>query len=148
MRTRRCGHKLTMTRASIATAAVAFALAAPAGAANVSKPSLTLLRLTPPKLHGTHFKAGEQVGIRFKDGKTEILRSVRVSVNGEFTVVLGSVTLTARCGSEASLVVAGTLGDRSVVRLPQTGCPATVTPITPATTTSGNYVAPPPPYTT
>jgi hypothetical protein len=148
VRTGLCGHNLSMTRASIATAAVAFALTAPAGAANVSKPSLTLLRLAPPKLHGTHFKAGEQVGIRFKAGKTEILRSVRVSMNGEFTVVLGSVTLTDRCGSEASLVAAGTLGDRSVVKLPQTGCPATVTPTRPATTTTGNYVAPPPPYTT
>jgi hypothetical protein len=137
-----------MTRASIATAAVALGLVAPGAGASGGKPSLTFLRLDPPKLHGAHFKAGEKVGIRLRVGRAQILRTVRVSGNGEFTVVLGSITPADRCSARASLVVSGALGERTTVKLPQTGCPAAVAPVTPATTTTGNYVAPPPPYTT
>jgi hypothetical protein len=143
-----------MTPASIATAAVALALAVPAGAVNARKPSLTLLGLEPAKLRGTHFKAGEKVGISLEAEQTRILRTVRVSAQGGFTVVLGSLTLGDRCRSGAVLVASGTFGDRTLVKLPRTGCPAPLTPTAPGpppvttTTTTGNYIAPPPPYTT
>ncbi|HEX4519811.1 MAG TPA: hypothetical protein VH063_09555 [Gaiellaceae bacterium] len=138
-----------MKRASIATAAVALGLVASSGAAVAGKPSLTLLRLTPAKLHGSHFRAGERVGITFSAGRARILRTVRVSRKGEFTVVLGAVTRAERCGGDASLVAVGALGDRTTVKLPRTGCAAAVTPTSPTTTTvSGDQLQPPPPYTT
>jgi hypothetical protein len=143
-----------MKRVSIAVAAVAFAFPALAAGGTAAQPSLRLLKLTPPSAHGTHFKAGEKVGVTLRSGKATYVRTVHVSGKGQFTVVFGGVTLLDRCGqTPASLIAVGALGDRIVVKVPQTGCtPAgsATTPGATSTTTPGSgspYMAPPPPYT-
>ena len=142
-----------MKRVSIAVAAVAFAFPAFAAGGTAAQPSLRLLKLTPPSVLGTHFKAGEKVGVTFRSGTTKIVRTVRVSGRGEFTVVFGGVTQVDRCGLvPVSLVAVGAGGEKIVVKLPRTGCApggAATPPAggTPATTTTTPYLAPPPPYT-
>ncbi len=68
---------------------------------------------SPPEVKGTHFRVGEKVGVTLGAGKTKILRTVRVSGKGEFTVVFGTVTRSRTLRADrSSLVVIGALGEK------------------------------------
>jgi hypothetical protein len=129
-------------------AAVAALVLLPAAGAVTARPVLSVLQWSPAHVHGTHFKAGEKVGVTLVSGKTKARRNVVVSGKGEFTAVFGGITPLQACGSVVKLVAVGAAGDRSTLSLP-TACGTaspTVTTVTPGTTTT-TYLAPPPPYT-
>jgi len=129
-------------------AGVVALLLLPSASATTARPALSLLQWSPARVHGTHFKAGEKVGVRLVSGKTTVKRTVVVSRAGEFTAVFGGVKPLQACGVVVKLVAVGAAGDRSTLSLPAacgTASP-TVTAVTPGTTTT-TYLAPPPPYT-
>jgi hypothetical protein len=114
----------------------------------VAAPALSLLHSSPARVHGTHFKAGEKVGVTLVSGNTKVKRTVVASRGGEFTAVFGGVTPLQVCGSVVKLVAIGAAGDRSTLTL-GTAC-GTASPTvtaTAGTTTTTTYLAPPPPYT-
>jgi hypothetical protein len=124
-----------MKRVPVALAAIAVALPGAASATAV-QPILKLLTFAPPSVHGVHFKAGERVGVTINDGTTRLVRSLRASRAGSFTIVIGGGAERARCGGTISLVAVGSGGDRAVFRLPEPSCAAAPAGAAATTTTT------------
>jgi hypothetical protein len=131
-----------VTRVLIALSAAI--VSAPLAGAAGERPSLSLVQVTPPRLHGTHFKAGEKVTVTLVTGARKLRRTAHVSPTGEFTVIFGEIAPVSSCGHEKmTLVAVGGSGDRSALQLPPSGCKA----VAPTVTTSTPGLAPPPSYT-
>ncbi|HEY4345963.1 MAG TPA: hypothetical protein VGM80_00110 [Gaiellaceae bacterium] len=141
-----------MRHVAIAAAIAAFVLAAVANG-GTTQPSLRYLKHNTTHVYGVHFKPGEHVGVTLRSGTTKLVRTVRTTGAGKFTVAFGALA-NIRCTGTISLLAIGAKGDRASFTISTTaGCtssggvsPATTTPATTTTTTPG--LAPPPPYVT
>jgi hypothetical protein len=113
-----------MRTATLAAVLAALALVPVANATPSALPTLRFLDLSPVKVSGKHFVAGEQVRVTLRAGTATRVRTVRASSAGAFTVGFGMLREQDRCSGSVAVSAVGGKGDRATYRLPGMACPA------------------------
>lgn len=110
-------------RRTIAIAAALLLAAVPTagGAAVVTKPSLRATSTSPVTLRGVGFKADERVRVTARIDGARLLRIVRATRTGTFTVVFTGTSPRNPCTMEA--FASGSAGSRAVLKLSERMCP-------------------------
>jgi hypothetical protein len=102
------------------------ALGVTAGAATASTtvvPSVQIMKLSPLQLRGAHFFPAEKVHVTATAGNAKLVRTVRTSADGGFTVTMGSIAATDRCSGIVAVAALGVRGDTATLHLPRPMCP-------------------------
>jgi hypothetical protein len=107
----------------IVTAVLALAVVGSACAGGNTRPTLRFLELSPARVHGTHFGAGERVRVTLHAGSAKRIRTTRATRRGAFTVGFGTLDERNRCGASVWVTALGLRGHRATYRLPTIECP-------------------------
>ncbi len=115
-----------MRSVRILTVALALAVvgSATATASGNARPSLRFLGLSPARVHGAHFGAGERVRVTLHAGSAKRVRTTRATRHGAFTVGFGTLDERDRCGASVRVTALGLRGHRATYALPTIECPA------------------------
>jgi hypothetical protein len=112
----------------VAAVAGFAAAAGPAPANTQGTAALRLVDQNPVTLRGSGFKRRERVSISAASGGPRLVRVVRATAAGTFTVVFTQLRFDP-CDLEARAV--GGSGSRAVLKLPERMCPLPLSPAQP-----------------
>jgi len=107
--------------AIIAALMIIAALPVAGSAAVATKPSLRAASTSPLTLRGAGFKAVERVRVTARVDGARLVRIVRATRTGTFTVVFTGVSPRDPCTMDG--FAAGAAGSRAVLKLPERMCP-------------------------
>ncbi len=101
---------------------VALGTAAASTADTNSTAKLRVVDLSPLKVAGVRFKAGEGIRVTLRVEGARLGRQVQASPTGSFTASFPRTSVD-RCSADIALDAIGAHGSRAQLKLPQLACP-------------------------
>jgi hypothetical protein len=106
---------------SVLVLAAALSIAVP-GTATTTRPALRLLDLRPLTVRGLHFQPSERVSVLAMLEGMKLRRQARADASGLFTASFRDAPPHDPCGSGLLVVAVGSLGSKTLLKLPPREC--------------------------